>query len=117
MEFNRWLRGKLHRDYFQDVHVRRCLSTNESKRRRAGLSLTRGYPSTSCPSYQHGDRFSLGPCRFDASTKFVHFFGDGLNLIEHQAGNDQTAPMADRQARVWMRLSGVRSGYKGWQPR
>src|SRR5271166_377323 len=48
-----------------------------------------------CPLYEHRHPFSSDSLRFDSSTKFVQFFGNGLDLIEHQAGNDQPAPRLD----------------------
>src|SRR5580704_12079822 len=48
-----------------------------------------------CPLYEHRHPFSSNSLRFDSSTKFVQFFGNGVDLIEHQAGNDQPAPRLD----------------------
>src|SRR5271166_614933 len=70
-------------------------STNEfemggCKAGRAGAAYLRV-----CPLYEHCHPFSSNSLRFDSSTKFVQFFGNGLDLIEHQARNDQPAPRLD----------------------
>src|SRR5271165_735969 len=73
-------------------------STNEFERRIMG-GCEAGRARTAylglCPLYEHRHPFSSNSLRFDSSTKFVQFFGNGLDLIEHQAGNDQSAPRLD----------------------
>src|SRR3974390_3488322 len=48
-----------------------------------------------CPLYEHRHPFSSDSLRFDSTTKFVQFFSNGLDLVEHQAGNNQPAPRLD----------------------